>query len=95
MVFNQVREQARVSEWQSKYTPLRDFLSEQSAPVVKMSFAEIERILGANLPPSARKYPAWWENELVGTHHHARSWLDARRRTQRLDLNMQTVEFAK
>jgi hypothetical protein len=32
---------------------------------------------------------------MFGSHSHARSWLDARRKRRRLDLNATTVEFVK
>ena len=77
-----------------KYDPLREYLAAAAQPLVKLSFGEIEQVLGDSLPASARKYPAWWANEESGTHSHARAWLDVRYRTQRLDLNAETVEFA-
>jgi hypothetical protein len=78
-----------------KYDALREHLAASAQPVLRLSFAEIERILGDVLPPSARKHQAWWANEAPGgTHGHARSWLDAGYRTQNLDLNGQTVEFS-
>jgi len=77
-----------------KYNTLREHLDASTVPVLRLSFAEIERILGDVLPPSARKHQAWWANEAPGgMHRHARSWLDAGYRTQNLDLNAQTVEF--
>ena len=79
----------------AKYDPLLVFLDAQSAAQLKLSFAEIERILGAPLPASARRHPAWWANERVGTHQHARAWLDAGYETRRLDLNSATVEFVR
>ncbi len=39
-----------------------------------LSFEQIEQILGAPLPPSARKHQAWWSNT---GHAHARAWKDA------------------
>ena len=77
------------------YDPLKGYLSKQSDPVVKMSFAEVERVLGRPLPASARNHRAWWANEAVGTHSHARSWLDAHRKTMNVDLNAATVEFVR
>ena len=47
----------------SKYDPLYQHLSKQKAPTVTMTFTEIEAILGSKLPPSARKYAQWWEND--------------------------------
>jgi hypothetical protein len=78
-----------------KYDPLFDHLSRATEPRLRLSFAEIERIIGDSLPASARRHQAWWANERVGTHVHARSWLDAGYATQRLDLNSATVEFVR
>jgi hypothetical protein len=55
----------------------------------------VERILGVSLPASAGRYQAWWANEQVGTHQHARAWLDAGYETRRLELNSATVEFVR
>lgn len=66
-----------------------------SNATVKTTFGDVERVLGRPLPASARKHRAWWANEAVGTHSHARSWLDARRKTRNVDLNAATVEFVK
>ena len=79
----------------SRYDGLRTYLSERSEPVVHLSFAEIERIIGRPLPNSARRHRAWWANEQSGSHSHARSWLEATpsRRTANVDLNAQTADF--
>lgn len=70
----------------AKYDPLSDHLARRGEPVVEMAFADVDRLVGG-LPPSARKYPAWWANdEASGTHSHAGAWLDIGRRTTRLDL---------
>jgi len=79
----------------SRYDPLRQYLVERTEPVVRLTFAAIERILGAELPKSARQYRPWWANEEAGTHVHARAWLDAGRRTASVDLNAGTVEFTR
>ena len=47
------------------------------APTLKeitLSFAEIEGLIGSDLPPSARKYQAWWVD---GAHGHSKAWTDA------------------
>lgn len=79
----------------SMYEPLKAFLEGRSEPVIRMTFAEIEGILGRPLPASARKYSAWWANEQSGSHSHARSWMEAHRMTRRLDLNSASVEFVR
>lgn len=77
----------------SRYEGLRVYLSQRSEPVVRLSFADIENIIGGPLPASARRYRPWWANEQSGTHVHARSWLDAGRRTTNVDLNAATTDF--
>jgi hypothetical protein len=79
----------------SRYQPLHDHLADRAKPVVKLTFGQIERILGAPLPSSAWKYRPWWANESAGTHVHARAWLNAGRRTANVDLNAGTVEFVR
>lgn len=86
---------ATSSERTSRYDPLRLYLIDRAEPVVRLTFAEIERILGVALPRSARQYRPWWANEEAGTHVHARAWLDAGRRTANVDLNAETVEFVR
>jgi hypothetical protein len=44
-----------------KYGPLYEHLK-GGPDVVNLSFAEIERVLGASLPASARDYRPWWAN---------------------------------
>jgi hypothetical protein len=78
-----------------KYDPLYRRLMSSTEPTLRFTFAEIERILGEELPPSARRHQAWWANEREGTHVHALSWLDAGYKTQRLDVNAGTVEFVR
>ncbi len=79
----------------AKYDPLRTFLETRREPIVKLSFSDIERILGSAPPKSARHYPAWWSNERSGTHAHAESWMGAGFHTRQLDLNARTVEFVR
>jgi hypothetical protein len=79
----------------SRYDGLRDYLSQRSEPAVRLSFADIEKIIGGPLPASARRYRPWWANEQSGTHVHARSWLDAGRRTANVDLNAATADFVR
>jgi hypothetical protein len=79
----------------AKYDPLHEQLASRTESVLKLSSAEIERILGEPLPASARKHQAWWANEFEGSHVEARAWLDAGYRTQGLDLNGETIDFVR
>ena len=45
----------------SKYNALRQFLNSQTSSRIELTFAQIEQIIGHELPPSA--YAArWWTN---------------------------------
>lgn len=46
-----------------KYAALTRFLRMNGQRTIEMSFAEIENVLAFPLPPSARKYNAWWHEE--------------------------------
>jgi hypothetical protein len=46
----------------SKYGPLERHLSVSDRRMIPMTFDEIEKIIEDDLPPSARKYRAWWSN---------------------------------
>jgi hypothetical protein len=79
----------------SRYDGLRTYLSGRSEPQVRLTFAEIERIIGQPLPSSARRHRAWWANERSGSHVNARAWLEAKppRRTANVDLNAEITDF--
>jgi hypothetical protein len=79
----------------TKYAPIGDYLVASREGAVRLSFPEIERILGFPLPASARKHNAWWANESSGTHSHASAWLDRGYKTRELDLNAQSVGFVR
>jgi hypothetical protein len=45
-----------------KYDPLRDYLASRPGDEVRMTFAEVEKLVGP-LPDSARNHRAWWAND--------------------------------
>lgn len=78
----------------SKYAPLATYLSKSGRETLSMSFAEIERIIGADLPPSAFKHRPWWSNNpsnSVITY----AWLEAGYLTEQVDMAGQTLVFRK
>lgn len=79
----------------SIYDPLRDRLSSLRVTAVRMRFADIEEIIGRNLPPSARTYPAWWGNNDQGGKRHSAAWLHAGWRVEDLVLEMEEVSFVR
>ncbi len=72
----------------SKYDPLGDFLKHRGLyfEEVTLTFEEIEALLGFNLPPSARRYRAWWANSgSPEQHSHAQTWLAAGWKVEAVD----------
>ena len=57
-----------------KYDPLFRYLNVNGKQQVILNYAEIENILSAKLPDSARKYTEWWDNN---SHVQSKSWHDA------------------
>jgi hypothetical protein len=78
----------------SKYEPLAAFLKAKGAGEVRLSFREIEKILGAKLPPSAYQHRPWWANEARG-HVHAKAWLDAGYETTEVDMGAKKLIFKR
>ncbi len=78
----------------SKYSALRRHLEGEPGTSVEMAFAEIDDIVGG-LPASARRYSAWWSNELEGTHVQARAWMDAGWTVASVNLNAELVRFER
>jgi len=78
----------------SKYEPLPQFLASAGGTSHRMTFAEIERILGFKLPKSAYQHEAWWSNNDTG-HSHARAWLKLGWRTEAVDLRERKVTFQR
>lgn len=78
----------------AKYDPLLEYLEGATRSPITLSFREVERLLNATLPVSARKHAAWWSNEPVGSHVQARAWMDAGW-VARVDIAGQSVEFRR
>ncbi len=78
----------------SKYEALPQFLAQVDRAAHRMSFGEIEGILGFKLPKSAYEHEAWWSNNATG-HSHARAWLKFGWRTEAVDLAGRKVTFRR
>jgi hypothetical protein len=76
----------------TKYHPLFEHLLFNGHGQVTMTFAEIEAVLDARLPPSARNREEWWSNSPNG-HSQARAWMRAGYKTSRVDLSGRKVTF--
>jgi hypothetical protein len=77
-----------------KYSRLGEFLRAQRSSEVPMTFAQIERVIGGKLPPSAPHYPAWWSNN-PSNNVMTKVWLEAGFRTEQVDLKSRRVTFRR
>jgi len=60
----------------SKYHPLQEHLSSRGGHQLTMTFPEIEKVLGAALPPSAYKHREWWSNQSdISNRPQAKAWI--------------------
>ena len=57
-----------------KYIDLSIYLQNSGSRKIKLTFTQIEKILGFSLPASARKHIQWWAN--TTSHSQAYSWLN-------------------
>ncbi|SRR5579871_896110 len=78
----------------TKYAPLRTHLAEAAGARLRLSFREIEGILGFELPRSAREYAPWWANT-GGSHVQAEAWLSTGWRTCDVDVAGEAVSFER
>ena len=78
----------------SKYKPLEEYLSRLQEHSIKLTFKQVEEIIGTPLPPSATHYRGWWSNN---PHNGviAYSWLNAGYKSAQVDMKSQTLFFVK
>ncbi len=76
-----------------KYEPLTEFLKQQTGSEVRMSFAQIERVIGSKLPPVAR-HRAWWSNS-PSNNVMTQAWLDAGFRSEQVDMESGELVFRR
>ena len=78
---------------QNKYGLLRQHLDNLNRDEWQASFADIETIIGFNLPASARRHRPWWAND--PTHSHANAWLNAGWKTADVDIDTESLQFQR
>ena len=78
-----------------KYEPLGEYLATipASQAIVTLTFNEIEKIIGAELPPSAAKHRAWWANQETGSR--APHWQAAGFKVDKVDQQHKIVSFRR
>ena len=77
-----------------KYEPLTEFLKKQPGSEVRMSFAQIERVIGCKLPPVAQRHRAWWSNSSTN-NVMTQAWLDAGFRSEQVDMESGRLVFRR
>ena len=77
-----------------KYEPLAEFLKKQPTSEVRMSFTEIERVIGGKLPPKAQHHRAWWSNS-PSNNVMTKAWLKAGFRSEQVDMAARKLVFRR
>ena len=85
---------AEGSDMSRKSAPLHKYLDERYADAVVLTFAEIEDLVGVELPELARLSSDWWTtpDATADPSRFADSWILANR-TARPNLRARTVSF--
>ena len=76
-----------------KYEPLTAFLKQRDGREIRMSFGEIEQVIGATLPPKAKHLRAWWSNN-PSNNVMTKAWLAAGYKTAQVDIGSETLVFS-
>jgi hypothetical protein len=77
-----------------KYEPLSKFLRNQASDEVKVSFEQIERIIGDKLPASANEHRAWWSNN-PNNSVMTKAWIEAGFRSEQVDMEGRKLVFRR
>ena len=80
-----------------KYDPLSRYLSQQDVRFLTLTFDEIETILGASLPLSAKTGRQWWwsDTDPRSTNVQSRAWTKGGYITHEIDFFHRRVTFEK
>jgi len=78
----------------SIYEPITTYLSRAPGNSARLTFGQVEKIIGRPLPRSAYRHREWWSNNPTG-HSHARSWTAAGWRTEKVDIEKHVLVFSK
>lgn len=76
-----------------KYDAFAEYLRAQQRDEVPLTFDQIERIIGSDLPASHR-YRAWWSNNSFNSVM-TKAWLDAGFRSEQVDMAQRKLVFRK
>ena len=84
-----------VTNIMSKYDPFREYLSVKVSDEreLRVSFDDIESILGNELPKTARVDRTWWANTIRS--NHAKSWLTLGWKVDKVNLAQGVILFTR
>ena len=92
-VGERVSKRQRGGKKTNRYSALAEYLKRRSGGLVRLSFGEIEKIIGGPLPQSAREHRAWWANDKF--HSQGKAWLSAGWVSEDLDLEGKEISFSR
>ena len=80
-----------------KYLPLDEWFRKQpvTAKKIKLTFDQVEAILGTPLPKSASKLTTWWTNVHPKIQSHHTAWLNHGWIVEEFDLQTRRVTFVR
>jgi hypothetical protein len=78
----------------TKYEPLTHFLRRQTREEVRLSFGDIEKIIGDKLPSSAAHHRAWWSNN-PSNSVMTKAWLAAGFKSEQVDIEGRKLVFRR
>jgi len=78
----------------SKYDALGHYLRRRNLDKISMTFAEVEKVIGAKLPRSAFVHRPWWSNSATNSVL-TKVWLDAGYRSARVDMAGRRLTFER
>ncbi len=88
-------ERLRRTVERGKYALLHRHLCARGGQEWRVSFTDLEDLLGFTLPESARVHRPWWSNQRNGGHGHALAWQVAGWKTRAVDLEQETLVFER
>ncbi|UYN99252.1 MAG: hypothetical protein KIT02_15230 [Devosia sp.] len=77
----------------AKYDKFREFLENANGRRLRLSFADIEKIIGQALPAS-KQYPAWWSNN-TDNSVMTKAWREAGYKSAEVDVAGEAVSFVR
>lgn len=80
-----------------KYLPLDEWFCQRPTRLksLKLTFAQVESILGTALPKSATKLTTWWTNVQPKIQSHRTAWLNHGWQVAEFDQKAKWVRFVR